>query len=357
MSRRILLTGADGYLGTAVARALLEGTDDALVLWTRGDAARRDALAARLGAPPGRLQFTGGDLRDDAPFASVDPAAITHVVHAAAVIRFNVDVALAQAVNVEGTRRLLDFARRCPRLEHLALVGSLYAAGLHDGAIAEAPLTGDAGFANEYERSKYAAETLLRDEFADLPASVLRLATVIADDAGGAVSQFNAIHNSLRLMFHGLLSVWPGEACTPVYTVTRDWAAMAIVRLLREQPPGATYHLSPAADAALGLGDLLGLAHAAFNADAGYRDARTPAPMLCDLPAFRALEEGVRQFGGAVLTEAMASIAPFAPQLFSAKAFANARLVAALGEGPGPDLATLATRTCRHLVATRWGRR
>lgn len=357
MTRRIFITGADGYLGSAVAKALLLDGDDELVLWTRGDAARLASLAARFDGFGPRLHFASGDLRDGAPFAAIDPDGITHIVHGAAVIRFNVDAALAQAVNVDGTRRLLEFARSCPRLEHVALVGSLYAAGLREGDIAEAPLAGDAGFANEYERSKHDAEALLVGDFASLPCSVLRLATVIADDASGAVAQFNAIHNSLRLMFHGLLSVFPGDARVPVYAISRDWAAMAIARLLREQPPGAVYHLSPAPEAALGLGRLLELAHEAFLEDPGYRNARTPPPLLCDPSAFRALEEGVRQFGGPVLTEAMASISPFAAQLFSPKRFDNARLVACLGAGPEPDLATLATRAFRHLVATRWGRK
>jgi nucleoside-diphosphate-sugar epimerase len=373
MSRTILVTGGDGYLGAAIARALLAEPGDRVVLWNHARAAAAagndagyatahdTAQVTMAGAAPGadaagRVEVHAGELRDTAPFAGVDPGAITHIVHAAAITRFNVDAELAQAVNVDGTRRLLEFARRCPRLQHLALLGSLYAAGLRDGPVAEAPLAGDAGFANHYERSKRAAEDLCLGEFGDLPTSILRLATVIADDASGRVTRFNAIHNSLRLMFHGLLSVFPGDAATPVYAITRDWAAQASARLLREQPPGAVYHLAPSAADALGLGRLLALAHAAFDEDAGYRGNRTPAPLLCDLPAFRALEEGVRQFGGPVLGQAVASIGPFAPQLFSAKQFATARLQACLGAGPGPDLETLATRTCRQLVATRWGR-
>ena len=361
MSRTVLVTGGDGYLGAAIARALLDDGADRVVLWNHARAgaplAAGHAPVAVQGADgAARVRVHAGDLRDDAPFAGVDGAAITHIVHAAAITRFNVEADLARAVNVDGTRRLLAFARRCPRLQHLALVGSLYAAGLREGPVPEAPLAGDAGFANEYERSKRAAEDLCLGEFPDLPTSVLRLATVIADDASGRVTRFNAIHNTLRLMFHGLLSVLPGAAATPVYAITRDWAASATVRLLREQAPGAVYHLAPSADAALGLGRLLALAHAAFEEDAGYRAERMPAPLLCDLAAFRALEEGVRQFGGPVLGQALASIGPFAPQLFHAKQFATDRLQACLGGGPEPDLETLATRTCRQLVASRWGR-
>ena len=359
MSRTVLVTGGDGTLGAAIVRALLAGDADRVVSWSHAGGAAPDAAHAAFldaAAGAGRLERLAGELRGPAPFDGVDAGAVTHIVHAAAITRFNVEPALAQAVNVDGTRRLLEFARRCPRLRHVALLGSLYAAGLREGAVAEAPFTDDAGFANHYERSKRAAEDLCVGEFRELPVSILRLATVIADDASGQVTRFNAIHNTLRLMYYGLLSVLPGHADTPVYAITRDWAAQATARLLREQPPGAVYHLAPAADDALGLGRLLELAHAAFNEDPGYRGQRTPPPLLCDLAAFRALEEGVRQFGGPVLGEAMASIGPFAPQLFSAKQFDTSRARACLGEAPTPDLETLATRTCRHLAATRWGR-
>lgn len=361
MSRTILVTGGNGYLGAAVAQALLGEGDDQVVLWNHAGGAAADVasvghFAATCPTVAGRVELHFGELRNAAPFADVDAGAITHIVHAAAITRFNLEPELAQAVNVDGTRRLLEFARRCPRLQHLALLGSLYAAGLREGAVAERPLAGDAAFANHYERSKRAAEDLCLGEFADVPVSILRLATVIADDVCGRVTRFNAIHNTLRLMFYGLLSVLPGDARTPVYAITRDWAAWATARLLREQPPGAVYHLAPTADAALGLGRLLELAHAAFDEDARYHGQRTPPPLLCELPAFRALEEGVRQFGGPVLGEAVASIGPFAAQLFSAKQFDTSRLQACLGTGPGPDLETLATLTCRQLVATRWGR-
>ena len=373
MSRTILVTGGNGYLGAAIAQALLVQADDRVVLWNHSGGVAADAAGAVRGAADaagdgpthdgltgdalaGRVEIHVGELREASPFADLDAGAITHIVHAAAITRFNVEPEPAQAVNVEGTRRLLEFARRCPRLEHLALVGSLYAAGLREGPVAEAPLLGSDVFANQYERSKRDAEALCLDEFPDLPTSILRLATVIADDAHGRVTRFNAIHNTLRLMFYGLLSVLPGDARTPVYAITRDWAAQATARLLREQPPGAIYHVAPAANAALGLGRLLELAHVAFAEDPGYRSQRTPPPLLCDLPAFRALEEGVRQFGGPVLGEAVASIGPFAPQLFSAKQFDTSRLQACLGSVPEPDLETLATLTCRQLVATRWGR-
>src|SRR5262249_59352870 len=63
-ARTVLVTGANGYLGARIARALLEHTDDSLLLWLHAkDAAELGAKRARLegdlAAPPGRVSFAG----------------------------------------------------------------------------------------------------------------------------------------------------------------------------------------------------------------------------------------------------------------------------------------------------------
>jgi hypothetical protein len=52
----------------------------------------------------------------------------------------------------------------------------------------------------------------------ELPLSVARLATVIADEERGAVTQFNAFHNTLKLFYYGPLSLMPGNPATRLYS-------------------------------------------------------------------------------------------------------------------------------------------
>ncbi|HEX6737310.1 MAG TPA: SDR family oxidoreductase [Vicinamibacteria bacterium] len=358
MNGRVLVTGGDGYLGRRVARALLE-EGRAVRLWVHArDAAalevRRQAAAAELGGFGRLLAWSGGDLRAAEPFAGVDPGELEAIVHAAAVVRFNVDAASADRVNVAGTARLAAFARRCPRLRFCGLLSTVYASGLAEGVVEEALLPRPA-FANHYERSKWEAEQLLAREEA-LPWRILRVATAIADDDGGGVSHHNAVHHTLQLLYYGLVSTLPGRPETPLYLVTADFVARAVRRLLENSEPHQVYHLAHRREQSLTLGGLLELAWEAFAAEPSFRRRRLLRPLFLDEPGFALLSGALTTFSGSVVGDAVASLSPFAAQLFRDKQVANARLLGALGHDPAPDAAALARATLAHLVRTRWGR-
>ena len=285
----------------------------------------------------------------------MNPAGVAAIVHAAAVTRFNVDAATARRVNVEGTARLLAFAGFCPSLEAVGLLSTIYASGLRPGLVEEAPLPDDAGFANHYESSKWEAEQLLVGPFRRLPWRIFRIATVIADDDSGEVTQFNALHNTLKLWYHGLLSVLPGDQATPVYLLTGDFAAQAIVEVMANGPSQRVYHICHSRAESLALGGLIDVAFDAFSESLEFRGRRILRPLLCDADSFAAFSDGMSCLGGPV-GQAVSSIAPFARQLFIAKDVCNANLVAALPAYRAPDPHRLVRETCRYLVAGRWGK-
>ncbi len=362
--KRILITGAGGYLGARIARALLATSDAELLLWIHArpdtEAEKGARLLEELGASGGRARLFAGDLTAPEPFAALSREHPTHVVHAAAVTRFNVERELARAVNVEGTRKLLDFARGRDGLEGLDLVSTVYASGLRPGHIPEEPLTDEHGFANHYEWSKWEAERLVIER-SSVPWRILRVCTVIADDAGGAPGQQNAFHNTLKLLYYGLLSLVPGDGSTSLYFATAADVERAVLRLL-ERPArpggGSVVHVSPALDRTLTLGRLIELAFQRFREEEDFRRRRILPPLFTDLGSFELLASGVQSgMGGNLLNEAVSSVAPFARQLFVKKEIANERLVAALdGQAPAPTEPLIA-RVCEHLVATRWGRK
>lgn len=325
----VLITGAGGYLGSLVAQ--------------RYRAAGEEVVAH------GRAT---GDLAGAEPFAGVDPSSITRIVHSGALTRFDVSRDDARAVNVEGTRKLLAFARRCPRLEALGFVSTVYATGLRAGPIEERLYDGGPGFANEYERSKWEAEQLVAAA-GDLPWRILRVATVVADDDSGRVTQHNAFHETLKLWFHGLLPLVPGDGATPLYLVTGDFVSSAIVSLL--DAGAGVYHLAHAEN--LTLVEMLDVVAAAFDEVESFRRRRVLPPLLGDRETFDLLAAGVDAFGGGLVRQSLGSVVPFARQLFVRKDVDNSRLRAALGDRyQAPDPSELVRRACRHLVGTKWGR-
>jgi nucleoside-diphosphate-sugar epimerase len=368
----ILVTGADGYLGSRIARRLLTDTDDRVVLTVRAAdraelARKRGRLLAELGKAaggaagkaaqaPGRVELVAADLRDAEPFGDLDASGLTCVVHAAARTAFNVTRSDAHQVNVAGTERVADFARRCPRLDRLLVLSTLFTAGDRCGRVDETGHEPTTGFVNFYEWSKFEAEHLLRTRYADLPLTIARLATVVADDDGGTVTQYNAFHNTLKLFFYGLLSLMPGDPATGLYLATGEFTSRGVVRLAAPGTPCGIYHVAPDPAHAIALGEAIDTAFAVFEGDAGYRRRRLLRPEFCDVDSFRELVRATRGFGASPTRQAIDSVAPFAEQMFLAKEFHNGRLRAAWPGYAVPQPRRLVEAVCTQLVRTRWGR-
>ncbi len=355
--RTVLVTGGTGYLGRRVAARYLEAGDDVVV--TGRSESARDDMRRELGPLAVRARFVMADLCDPDPFRALDDelGAITHIVHAAAAIRFNVERDVAQRVNVDGTRAVIELARRCRRLQSIGHVSSVYSTGLHPGLIREQRYDDRAGFANNYEWSKWAAEQLVLELAADLPWRILRVSTVIADDDRGAVTQYNAFHEALKLCFYGLISVLPGNAATPLYFVTGDFAADALVATMDENVERGIFHIAHQRSESVTVGELLDIAFSAFAEAEDFRKKHILRPLLADHESFRLLVEGVSSFAGSLVSQALDNVAPFARQLYVDKDVDNARLRAVMGDYKADEGARLTRDTCDYLVRTRWGRR
>lgn len=361
MTGTTLLTGADGYLGRRLAASLLANTGDDLLLTVRASspdefAAKRGGLAAGLGpAAEGRVRYAAADLSQESALEDLEPGDVTTLVHAAAVTRFNVEEDLAHRVNIEGTRRVTAFARRCPRLRRFALLSTLYASGRHEGDITEERLP-DKGFVNHYEWSKWSAEDHVLNAAGELPVSVLRLPTLIADNNAGAVTQYNAFHNTLKLYYYGLLSLVPGDPSTPLSLATADFTVAAVSRLLEEPVPDGVYHLCPDPADTAPLGALIDTAFTVFESDRAFLRRGLLRPVHCDEAAFNDLLYAAHGFKGGPIEQSLSSVSPFAAQLYLPKNFRNEALRSAWPGYAAPGPLELVEATCGRLIASKWGR-
>ena len=173
-AERVLVTGASGFVGSAVARKLV------------AEGFRVRALM-RANSPRGHLanldlEFVDGDLRDGASVASAAQG-VRYVFHVAASYRLSLrDPGELFASNVEGTRHVMQAARRAG-VERIVYTSSVAALALsHDGSPAdESKLAVERQTIGAYKRSKLAAEKLVHDLVATegLPVVVVNPTTPI----------------------------------------------------------------------------------------------------------------------------------------------------------------------------------
>jgi nucleoside-diphosphate-sugar epimerase len=364
---RILITGADGYLGSRFVRLLLESGVPAsdIVGWVRADSddellAKRAKLAESLqGLKHESLKVERGNLLQDAPFAGVDPSTIEFILHTAAVIRFNVEENLAHDVNYQGTVKVTQFARKCARLKQLNYVGTVYASGLASGSIPETALDPKAGFGNFYESSKWHSENYLLTECSDLPVVISRVATAICDNETGRVTQYNVFHNTLKLLYYGLISILPGDREAPLYFVTGDFVAEALFRIYEQgaSPASKFFHVCPSREESLTLGELIDSVFEVFKTDAPWVGRRILKPLFTDQESFDLLAGELSSLSGGIVNQAIASIEPFSKQLFLHKSFENGHTRALFRPYQPIDSKALITRAAGQLIATKWGRK
>lgn len=359
--KQILITGGDGYIGSRIARKYLQETQEPLLIWMRANdedefQTKVVKLNIYLDNQSERVSYSWGDLRQAQPFNSINPADIRLIIHSASVTRFNVDQETARQVNIEGTEKLLNFANTCQSLEGFGLLSTVYASGIKSGLIAEVALDDQNGFANYYEWSKWESENLLIKQFSHLPWSIFRVATVIADNVQGCVTQQNAFHNTLKLLYYGLLSLIPGKPETPLYFVTGDFVTDAIFELMSRSFHQKIYHIAHTKAESPCLSDIIEIAFATFIQTPEFKMRRVLKPLYADPESFTFLVDAVKGFGGNIVNEAVSSVSPFSKQLFIDKEINNQNLVSAFNGYQVENPHALIQNTCQYLLKTKWAK-
>ena len=252
--RRVLLTGATGFVGAHLLHALIEETDAAIHCLVRAGSPEAgmqrlrdnlarfglptDALAERVVAEPGDLAAPGLGL-PPGRYAEL-ARGLDLVYHNGAAVHLTQTYEEARGVNVEGTRAILHLAGtgRLKPVAVVSTVGLLDTPELEDrDVIAEEDSPRDVALLpNGYTRSKWAGERLVeRARRAGVPAATLRVGHVIghgvSDDLAG------------RLVQAALLARAVPRLERPVDYVPPRWVARAIARLPRREGFGGVYHL------------------------------------------------------------------------------------------------------------------
>jgi thioester reductase-like protein len=171
-------------------------------------------------------------------------AETTRVIHSAATVRFDHSLEEARRINVEGTRRVLDFAAARRRLRSLAYVGRPTWPGERSGLVREDELAVGQGYRNTYEQTKAEAEALVRSRLSSMPGVILRPSIIVGDSRTGATSSFKMMYWPLKIYARRLWRTVPGYPDAVLDIVPVDYVAAAVARLaFDEAAVGSTVHL------------------------------------------------------------------------------------------------------------------
>lgn len=260
--KTVLLTGATGFLGAHILRALLEAGATKVICTMRDGSRQRlmDTLAWYFGSGwvdglAGQIEVIAADI--SRPGLGLSPleyqtlsGRINGIWNCAADVRhYAADSDALMQVNLNGTKELIKLARACgTSLCHMSTT-SVATNRLPDR---NTPVTfteedffiGQNWGANLYVRSKFLAEAAVFEAIRDgLNARVFRLGRLVGRAQDGTFQknpQTNAFWLTLRGI-HALGAIPASMAALPMELTPIDWCAQAAVAL--RNAPLTVYHL------------------------------------------------------------------------------------------------------------------
>ncbi len=270
-----LLTGATGLLGNYLLRDLLRADLPVAVLVrpSRRQTARQriELLLAKWdeeqGSPLPRPVVLEGDItQEDLGLDANDmrwaAEYCTAIINNAASLTFHAtsDEGEPYRSNVTGTRNVLEFARTAG-IREFHHVSTAYVAGLRSGRCLETELDVDQPFGNDYEKTKVAAEKLVRSADFIEKLTVYRPSIIIGDSQTGFTTTYHGFYAALQLA-HTLSQSLHRDADTGLisgqsvrlsldgsetkHLVPVDWVSAAMAHIITSpQWHGRTYHLTP----------------------------------------------------------------------------------------------------------------
>jgi thioester reductase-like protein len=358
-SGAVLITGATGFVGMEVMARYLERSRRPVIALIRAGSdaeagSRIDGVLANLFgrnasryAP--RVRAISAELtRPNLGLSAAkrdDLAERVTIVHSAASVSFTLPLPEAREINVEGTRRMLDFAELAAErggLDRYGHVSTAYVCGTHVGAFGEDNHDVSQGFRNSYEQSKFEAERLVR-EHSRLPFTILRPSIIVGDRRSGWTAAFNVLYWPLRAFSRGLFTAVPAIPSAPVDAVSIDYVADGIHALCEAtDTSGQTFHLTAGTNAST-IDEVATLASRYFS---------RPLPRVLSPAEFAAL-------GGTISTAAIAESSVYFPYFSVGARFDDARTTARLnplGIKVSP-LSEYLERLLDFATRSRWGKR
>ncbi|MDO9235809.1 MAG: SDR family oxidoreductase [Aquabacterium sp.] len=208
------VTGATGFIGKRLVKKLLERKGSVVYFLIRKESEGKVAdLRHYWGVSAARVVPVFGDLTSKKLGVSADSVKmlkgqVDHFYHLAAVYDLEADEASQIAVNIEGTRHTVEFAKAIDA-GHFHHVSSIAAAGLYEGVFREDMFEEAENYEHPYFMTKHESEKIVRKE-CKVPWSVYRPAAVVGDSTTGEMDKVDGPYYFFKLIqrMRQLLPPW-----------------------------------------------------------------------------------------------------------------------------------------------------
>ena len=198
------VTGATGFIGKRLVKKLLERKGAKVYLLIRPESADKvAAMREYWGVGAGRTIAVHGDLKAKKLGVKAEEikklkGKISHFYHLAAVYDLAADEQSQIAVNIDGTRNAVEFARAIDA-GHFHHVSSIAAAGLYEGVFREDMFEEAENYEHPYFRTKHESEKIVRKE-CKLPWTVFRPAMVVGHSVTGEMDKIDGPYYFFKLI-------------------------------------------------------------------------------------------------------------------------------------------------------------
>ena len=208
------VTGATGFIGKRLVKKLLERKGSTVYFLLRKESASKAAaLREYWGVSAARAVAVHGDLTGKKLGVSADDikklkGGVDHFYHLAAVYDLSADEDSQIAVNIDGTRNTIEFAKAI-EAAHFHHVSSIAAAGLYEGVFREDMFEEAENYEHPYFRTKHESEKIVRHE-CKVPWTVFRPAMVVGDSTTGEMDKIDGPYYFFKLIqrMRQLLPPW-----------------------------------------------------------------------------------------------------------------------------------------------------
>jgi nucleoside-diphosphate-sugar epimerase len=233
MRSTILLTGASGVIGRAVAEELADEHVIGLV-HSDTDVPEVDEVLRGDTAQP-RLGLSESDWKDLA-------ARVDVVIHSAALTEWGQPWPRYQSINIDGTERVIELARAAGAPIHY--VSTCFVRAIELGNTA---WLGPDNVVAPYIRSKLECERLVRES--GQPFAIYRPTNLVGDSRTGGSSRPQIVQLLSEWLCRGKAPYYPSHPGNLVDVLSLDMTAIAIARIVRAGEFGGRYWLTTGPDA------------------------------------------------------------------------------------------------------------